>query len=101
MTLPGTIVWRANEFSQPDYSVIYKDPDGRELSVGRLFRTTITNNTPVWFRSVGVSPAQGPSRTASRSRKHARRGKGGMAQVLGFGRRADTLAAIAAEDRIN
>jgi len=29
MSLPGTIVLRPNGFSQPDYSVIYKDPDGR------------------------------------------------------------------------
>ena len=35
MSLPGTIVLRPNEFTQPDYSVIYKDPDGRERTVGR------------------------------------------------------------------
>ena len=34
MSLPGTIVLCPNEFTQPDYSVIYKDPDGRELGVG-------------------------------------------------------------------
>ena len=36
MILTGTIVLRPNEFTQPDYSVIYKDPDGRELTVGRI-----------------------------------------------------------------
>ena len=29
MCVPGTIVLRPNDFMQPDYSVIYKDPDGR------------------------------------------------------------------------
>jgi len=37
MSLPGTIVLRPNGFSQPDHDVIYKDPDGRELTVGRIF----------------------------------------------------------------
>ena len=36
--MPGTIVLRPNDFSQPDYDAIYKDPDGRELTVGRIFR---------------------------------------------------------------
>jgi hypothetical protein len=30
MRLPGKIVLRPNDFSQPDFSVIYKDPDGRK-----------------------------------------------------------------------
>jgi len=30
MNLPGPIVLRPNDFSQSDYDVIYKDPDGRE-----------------------------------------------------------------------
>jgi hypothetical protein len=34
----GAIVLRPNGFSQPDYSVIDKDPDGQELAVGRIFR---------------------------------------------------------------
>jgi hypothetical protein len=34
MIMLGTIVLRPNEFSQPDYSVIYKNRDGQELIVG-------------------------------------------------------------------
>ena len=30
MSLRGTIVLRPNEFTQPDYGVIYKDPGGRD-----------------------------------------------------------------------
>ena len=40
---PGkaTLVLRPNEeFTQPDYSVIYKAPDGWELGVGRIFHDT-------------------------------------------------------------
>jgi hypothetical protein len=50
MSLPGTIVLRPNKFSQ-DYDIIYKSPDGRELSVGRLFHDTsgtVSGASP-WF----------------------------------------------------
>jgi hypothetical protein len=49
----------------------------------------------------GVSPASGQSRTAPRAMRQPRRRQGSMAQVLGLRRRADTLAAIYAEDRMN
>jgi hypothetical protein len=54
MTLPGSIVLRPNEeFTQPDYSVIYKDPDGRELHVGRIFKNHgLVGGVRPWFWSV-------------------------------------------------
>ena len=54
LTLPKTIVLRPNGFSQPDYDVIHKDPDGRERSVGRIFHGTsgtVGGATP-WFWTV-------------------------------------------------
>ena len=75
MTLPGTIVLRPNEFSQPDYSVIYKDPDERELTVRRIFHTTIAGNTPVWFGRWSFTsaraephPHQGPASTLNEAK---------------------------------
>ena len=60
MSMPGTIVLRPiEEFTQPDYSVIYKDPDGR--SVGRIYRDTtgtIGGATP-WFWTVEHHQRQG------------------------------------------
>src|SRR5215213_8109323 len=56
--LPGAIVLRANEFSQPDYDVIYKDPDGRELGVGRIFRNDGMAGRP-WFWGLEFHQAQG------------------------------------------
>jgi hypothetical protein len=53
MSLPGQIVLRPNEFSQPDYCVIYKDPDGRELTVGRIFRNHgLAGGERPWFWGV-------------------------------------------------
>jgi hypothetical protein len=53
MTLPGTIVLRPNDFGQPDYDVIYKDPDGRELTVGRIFRNhALVGGERPWFWGV-------------------------------------------------
>ena len=96
MSFPGTIVPRPNEFTQPDYSVVYKDPDGRELSVGRIFHDTsgtVGGATP-WFWTVEhhqrrgrAAPHQGRCDTLDEA-------KARMAQVLGFGRHADTLAAV-------
>ena len=60
MTLPGTIVRRPNDFSQPDYSVVYKDPDGRELIVGRIFKNHgLAGGTRPWFWGVEFHQAQG------------------------------------------
>ena len=55
MSLPGKIVLRPDDgFSQPDYSVIYKDPGGRELSVGRIYRdiTGTVGGAAPWFWAV-------------------------------------------------
>ena len=51
MSLPGTIVLRPNEFTQPDYSIVYKDPDGRALEIGRIYRDTTgtVNRATPWF----------------------------------------------------
>lgn len=40
MSLPGAILLRPNDFTQPDYSVVYKDRDGRERCVGRIYHGT-------------------------------------------------------------
>ena len=60
MALPGAIVLRPNELTQPDYSVIYKDPDGRERSVGRIFldNAMVSGQTP-WFWSVEFHQRRG------------------------------------------
>ena len=76
MILPGTIVLRPNGFSQPDFDVIYKDPDGRELSVGRIYRD-ITGNR--WRSSAvvldgGAPSATRASRAALRAMQQPRRG---------------------------
>ena len=64
------IVLRPDDgFSQPDYSVIYKDPDGRELDVGRIYRDTsgTVGRATLWFWTVEQLPTQGPSRAAPRA----------------------------------
>jgi hypothetical protein len=42
------IFLRPNEFAQPDYSVVYRHDDGRELSVGRIFKNDGIAGRP-WF----------------------------------------------------
>ena len=62
MSLPGTIVLRPIEgFTQPDYSVIYKDPDGREFGVGRIYRDTTgtVGGATLWFWTVEYHQRQG------------------------------------------
>jgi len=62
--IPERFFWRqpSNEFSQQGYRLIYKDPDGRELTVGRVFRLACGERPCFW----GVESFQGrraPSRT--------------------------------------
>src|SRR4051794_12463948 len=60
MTLPGAIVQRPNDFSQPDYDVVYKDPDGRERIVGRTFRNHgLAGGARTWFWGVEFHQALG------------------------------------------
>ena len=59
MSLPGTIVLRPNEFSGQGYEIIYKDPDGRELTVGRLF--CLARDDQPWFWGVTVVLLEGDS----------------------------------------
>ena len=60
MSLAGTIVLRPNEFSQPDYSVVYKDHDGREVTVGRIFRNDgLVGGERPWFWGVEFFQRQG------------------------------------------
>jgi hypothetical protein len=65
MSLPGTIVLRPNEFSQPDYSVVYKDPDGRERIVGRMFRNhaLIAGERPWFWAWTSFTGKDEPNRT--------------------------------------
>ena len=48
-------------FTQPDYSVIYKDPDGREFGVGRIYRDTTgtVGGATLWFWTVEYHQRQG------------------------------------------
>ena len=50
----GAILLRPNEFTQPDYSVIYKDQDGRERIVGRIYHSTsgTVGGAAPWFWTV-------------------------------------------------
>lgn len=57
MSLPGTIIMRPSEFSQQGYHLIYKDPDGRELTVGHVFR--LTGDERPWFWGVTFFQRQG------------------------------------------
>jgi hypothetical protein len=58
--LPGSIVLRPNGFSQPDYDVVYKDPDGRELTVGRIFRNhALVGGERSWFWGVDFFQRKG------------------------------------------
>jgi hypothetical protein len=57
MSLPGTIVLRPNEFSGQGYEMVYKDPDGRELTVGRIFRLAADERP--WFWGVTSSQRRG------------------------------------------
>ena len=55
------LVLRPNEFTQPDYSVVFKDPDGIEKAVGRIYYSTNVSargETP-WFWSVYGTRYQG------------------------------------------
>jgi hypothetical protein len=49
--VPGTILLQPNEFTQPDYSIVHKDPDGRALEIGRIYRDTTgtVNRAKPWF----------------------------------------------------
>jgi hypothetical protein len=55
MSLPGKIVLRPNEFSQPDYSVIYKDPDGRELTLMPARSQRRTNSTTLRTSNLAIT----------------------------------------------
>jgi hypothetical protein len=48
-----TLTIAPNEFTQPDFEVFYTAPDGRKLSVGRIFHASAgtAKETP-WFWSV-------------------------------------------------
>lgn len=92
MSPPGKIGLRPNEFSQPDYSVIYKDPDGRELSVGRIFRPTLADNTPVWFWSVEFHPRKGRAEPHDGRCDSLDEATAAWRRCWDFSRRADTLA---------
>jgi len=49
-----------NEFSQPDYSVIYRHDGGRELHVGRIFKGHgFVGGGGSWFWGVEFHQAQG------------------------------------------
>ena len=74
MSLPGTIVLRPNEFSQP-----VKTLTG-ELSVGRMFRTTIAGNSAhlvlvggVHQRKGRAAPHQGPASTLDKAKAEWRK----------------------------
>ena len=41
-----TLSIRPNGFIQPDFSVIWREPDGREMSVGRIFFSANTGGVP-------------------------------------------------------
>jgi hypothetical protein len=65
---------KANDLGPDDYSVIYRDPDGRALSVGRIFLYPShgTEALPPWFWTVEFhqregrpAPHQGRSETLS------------------------------------
>ena len=54
------IFLRPNEFSQPNYSVIYRHDGGRELTVGRIFKNHgFTGGAQSWFWSVEFHQTQG------------------------------------------
>ena len=55
-----------NKFTQPDFTVFYTAPDGRKLTVGRIFHATAAPKETPWFWSVDfhqrayrVAPHQG------------------------------------------
>ena len=62
MSLSGKIVLRPNQFSQPDYTIVYKGPDGWELVVGRIFRNHgfvgASVRSDLRLGRVGRSPSQ-------------------------------------------
>ena len=63
MSLPGTIVLRTNQFRQPDYSVIYTDPDGRKRVVGRIFRNHgMVGGGQPWFWGIDYFQRKGRSK---------------------------------------
>src|SRR3954469_18245617 len=98
MSLPGTIVRRPNDFSQPDFDVIYKDPDGRELIVGRIMKNHgWVGGVRPWFRGVEFHQAQGRSLPYLWASGVDQRRRSRLAQMLGFCRRSDKLAACNAD----
>jgi len=85
---------RNEDFSGDDFSVIYRHSDGRELHVGRIFRTNTSraDNREVWLWTVEfhqrrerTPPHDGQEPTVERAEIR-------VAPVLGF-RRHDPLAA--------
>jgi hypothetical protein len=55
------IVLRRNQFTQPDYDVVYTHGDGRELGVGRIFRTNTAtaNGAERWVWTVEFHQRKG------------------------------------------
>jgi hypothetical protein len=53
---------RPNEFTQPDYTVTYRDDDGRALTVGRIFHANagVPKETP-WVWTVEFHQRKGRS----------------------------------------
>lgn len=75
--------------------MIYKDPDGRELTVGRIFRNHgLAGGERPWFdffqRQGRAEPRQGQVDTLEEA-------KAAWRKCWGFGRRAYQLAAVDAE----
>jgi hypothetical protein len=84
------------EFSQPDYSVVYKDPDGMERTVGRIFRNHgLVGGERPWFWGVEFFQRGGRTEPHQGQVDTLEEGESGVAQLLGFSRRADSLAAVA------
>jgi hypothetical protein len=52
------IFLRPNEFAQPDYCVVYRADDRRELYVGRIFKNDGITGRP-WFWGLEFHQAQG------------------------------------------
>ena len=72
---------RPNEFTQPDYTVIYRADDDRQINVGRIFRAGagVPKETPwVWSvefhqRTGRAEPHQGNAATEAEAKAAWRR----------------------------
>ena len=87
------IFLRRSDSDMPDYSVMYRADDGREMYVGRIFKPNAIKGLP-WMWTVEFHQRKGRAEPHQGPCPDRRRSQGGVEAVLGKRRRADPVATI-------